>query len=471
MADKPNGKMIYTVAGIFIMIFSVLIGYLIYFNIFKRREMSTNSHNTRMNHLEAEVIRGNIYDTTGTKLLATTDEEGKRVYPYDELYAHAVGYAAKGKTGAEALANSELLYPNYNLVSIFKMGFFNKKFQGRDVVLTIDTDYQEAVQKAMRRKKGSVVVLEASSGRILSMYSSPNFNPNNIKSDWEELNTDETNSPLLNRATKGLYPPGSIFKVVTTLAYMNESPTHDFTYDCTGSIKGEQDGKEYTISCYNHTAHGEVDLEKAFAKSCNSYFIALSRILPYETLKQTAEALGFNKGIETQVGYTAGRFSLQAHSNAFEKDATAIGQGRTLTNPFHMAFLTAAIANDGVAMSPYLVQYSMNQNRQIKDNHKAKEIGPLMDEEQAKQLQHLMEGVLDYGTGVTLPEKGLIVGGKTGTAQNETADDHSWFMGYAKDPKDSTKPTLAFAILVEGGGRGAQSLAVADAILDVYRNK
>jgi len=462
---KRDKKMIYTVAAIFMIIFAVLIGYLIYFTIFKQKEMSIHTQNNRLNGLESEVVRGNIYDSK-RKLLATTDEVGNRVYPYDKLYAHVVGYSQYGKTGVEALANSELLYPNYSFISIFKMAFMNEKFKGRDVVLTLEHKYQNAVAEAMSGKRGGVVVLEATTGKIKAMYSSPNFDPNEIEINWSKLNSDEENSPLLNRATKGLYPPGSIFKVVTTLAYMRQSNALDFHYNCKGSISGEN----YTIKCYNGTAHGEVDLSQAFAKSCNSYFVALSESLPEGTLKSVAEAVGFNGSLDVDFGYSTSRFNLTSTDSAFEKAATAIGQGKTLTTPLHMAILAAAISNDGVCMEPYLVEYAMKQNGQIKDRNMPVVGETLMTEEEAYTLQKLMEGVLDFGTAVTLPEKNLVVGGKTGTAQNETSEDHSWFMGYAKDPNDESKAPIAFAVVVEGGGRGAQALSVSNRILEAYRS-
>lgn len=462
---KQDRKMIYTIAAIFMIVFAILIGYLIYFTIFKQKEMSIHTQNNRLNNLEAEVVRGNIYDST-LQLLATTDEDGNRVYPYKNTYAHVVGYSQYGKTGVEALANSELLYPNYSFLSILKMAFMNEKFEGRDVVLTLDHQYQEAIAEAMSGKRGGVVVIEATTGKIKAMYSSPNFDPNKIATNWTALNSDEDNSPLLNRATKGLYPPGSIFKVITTLAYMRQNSPLDFHYNCTGSISG--DG--YTIKCYNGTAHGKVDLSKAFAKSCNSYFVALSEALPQEALKEAAEAVGFNKPLAINFGYSVSRFSLTDTDSAFEKGATAIGQGRTLTTPLHMAILAASIANDGVSMKPYLVEYARKQNGQIKDRNMPVVGETLMTEEEAYTLQELMEGVLDFGTAVTLPEKGLVVGGKTGTAQNETSEDHSWFMGYAKDPNDESKAPIAFAVVVEGGGKGAQALSISNSILEAYRH-
>lgn len=489
-------KMIYTIAAIFILMFAVLIGYMAYFTIFKQKQMAVHPQNTRLNSLESEVIRGNIYDTY-TKLLATTTQEGERSYPYKNLYSHPIGYSQSGKMGIEALANQQLLYPSYDLVSLFKAVFMNKKFEGRDVVLTLDHHYQEAIAQAMEGRRGGVVVMEATTGKIKGMYSTPNFDPNKIVANWSALNTDTEDTPLLNRATKGLYPPGSIFKIVTTLAYMqsHEGEPLDFTHNCTGSISG----KDYTIKCFNQTAHGNVDLKEAFAKSCNTYFIALAESLPAGALKTAAESVGYNHSLDFDMDYSVSRFSLNEKgsndnsketqtgdkkgtdktdadntdtvpiSSDFEKAATAIGQGKTLTTPLHMAMLAAAIVNDGLEMKPYLIEYSMNKNGSIKMSNKPKQMGPLMTEAQAKFLQELMERVVDHGTAVSLPEKGLIVGGKTGTAQNETEADHSWFMGYAKDPEGKKAP-IAFAVVVEGGGKGAQSLTVSDSILKAYRS-
>ena len=135
--------------------FGLLIGYFIYFTTFKQKQMSIHPQNTRLNNLENEVVRGDIYDTN-LVLLATTEND-TRSYPRKSLYAHAVGYSQSGKTGVEALANTQLLYPNYSLVALFKNAFLNEKFEGRDVVLTLDDRYQTAIAEAMGERKGGDV--------------------------------------------------------------------------------------------------------------------------------------------------------------------------------------------------------------------------------------------------------------------------------------------------------------------------
>ncbi|MDF2612605.1 MAG: penicillin-binding protein transpeptidase [Clostridia bacterium] len=462
MVDK-NRKIIYTITSIFIGMFALLILYIVYFTAIKQKQISVHPYNTRLNTLEQEVIRGDIYDAN-MKILATT-ANNKREYPKGSLYAHAVGYSQRGKTGVEALANTELLYPDYNLVSLFKNAFANEKFEGRDIVLTLDDRYQAAVAKAMKGKKGGVIVIEPATGKIKAMYGSPGFDPNNINQDWESLTQDTKNSPLLNRTTNGLYPPGSIFKIITALAYISENKGEnlDFMYECTGKITGD----DYSIQCYNKTAHGHLDLMGAFYKSCNTYFVKLGETISVKSLKNTAEKLGFNHPLYFDMDYARSKFQLVETESPFEKAATFIGQGKTLTTPLHMAMIASCIANDGVMMKPYLLDYSMNKKGSVKVKYLPQYKEAIMEEETAKVLQDMMTGVVSEGTAAKLKRENIIVGGKTGTAQNETSEDHSWFMGFAKY-KNEDKNKLAFAVIVENGGKGAKALDVTDKILSVY---
>nr|WP_302595333.1 penicillin-binding transpeptidase domain-containing protein [uncultured Cellulosilyticum sp.] len=460
---NQDQQIIYMITGIFVAMFMLLIGYFIYFTVVKEKQIAVHPQNTRLNAMEKEVIRGTIYDTNMVVLATTENEE--RTYPRGKLYAHAVGYATNGKTGAEALANTQLLYPDYSVTSLFKAAFLDEKFEGRDVVLTLDDRYQSAVAEAMSGERGGVVILEPSTGKIRAMYASPGFNPNDIAENWDELRTDEKNTPLVNRATQGLYPPGSIFKVVTALAYMEKQGDEslDFTYNCTGEVSGD----DYTIQCYDHIAHGEVNLETAFAKSCNSYFVKLGEQLSVGELKAAAEKLGFNKDLSFDMAYSKSKFQLTSSDSEFEKAATAIGQGRTLVTPLHMAMVAGMIANDGVSMKPYLMDYSMSKKGSIKVKNMPTYEGAVLDEATATKLQKLMLAVTANGTASSLSYNGMTVGGKTGTAQNETSADHSWFMGFAKDDAD-TKDAIAFAVVVEGGAQSVRAVSVVQKILNVY---
>ncbi|MGL4363290.1 MAG: penicillin-binding transpeptidase domain-containing protein [Cellulosilyticaceae bacterium] len=453
-----NNKTIYTIATVFIVIFSALTIYMAYFTIVKSKSIAIHPYNRRLDHLEDEVIRGTIYDENGKVLAETIDN--KRNYPYGNTFAHAVGYSQRGKYGIEAIGNIELIYPDYTIPSLFAYAFNNEKFQSYDVVTTLNANIQQAAAKALGNKKGAAIVMEPTTGKIIAMYSSPAFDPNTIKEDWEKLSSDKTNSPLLNRATQGLYPPASVFKIITTIAYLTKDAEGDFEYTCTGKfVKGE-----HTIACYNDIKHGNVDLKNAFAKSCNTYFLALSEKVDEKQLQNTAEKLLFNKSLSDQLQHKISSINL-LDDTVFDALASYIGQGKVLVSPFHMAILASVIYNDGVLMNPYIIDYSMNKNGKVHFKNLPQYSGALLDETISQKIKDLMINVVENGTGKRTLRKDLEIGGKTGTAQNETGIDHSWFVGFA-DKKDGSKNPITFAVIVEQGGQGAQALDITNSILN-----
>ena len=154
--------------------------------------------------------------------------------------------------------------------------------------LTYRYDIQSAAGDLLGSTKGAVVVMEPSTGRILAMQAYPDFDPNTVSGDWDYLTTDE-DSPLVNRATQGLYPPGSTFKIITALAAMECVPDwQSFTYDC----RGEAEFENKVIHCYNNKAHGTVDMEEAMAESCNCYFAALAEKIGAENLSKVMKECG-----------------------------------------------------------------------------------------------------------------------------------------------------------------------------------
>lgn len=459
-----NKKVIYSVLGLFTAIFLLLAGYMAYFTAFESQSIVMHPSNRRLDHLENEVIRGSIYDNNGNILAETQD--GVRTYPYGSRYAHIVGYTGVGKYGIEALSNVELLYPDYNIKSIFENTFTGKKFEGRNVVLTLDDRLQKASAEALEGYKGAVVILEPSTGKIKAMYSNPTFNPNKLVANWDSLTSDDKNSPLVNRATQGLYPPGSIFKIIPAIALIESNPNYmDISYYCNGKISKD----DYTIQCYDGVAHGEVTLKEAFEKSCNAYFIHLEDYVSPKVLQQTGEKLLFNQLLPVDVEYNKSRLLLGTNNTNFDISATYIGQGKTLVTPLHMAMIASAIANDGVLMAPYVFDYSANQNGRVLMKNLPEYYKALMDENVAKELQKLMTGVVDRGTATRLAMSGIEIAGKTGTAQNETGQDHSWFMGFAYKT-DNPDEEIAFAVIVENGGNGSKALEVTKEFLKTFKN-
>ena len=225
-----------------------MMGYISYFNVVKSRDIISSPYNKRQDSYADRVIRGKILDRNGNVLAQTNvaeDGTETREYPYNNIFAHVVGYTAQGKSGLESVSNFELLTSNAFFVDKLKNEFQDKKNQGDNVVTTLDTNLQEAAYDALGSNKGAVVVMDPSTGKILAMVSKPDFDPNTVSQNWNELSTSE-DSVLLNRATQGQYAPGSTFKLVTTLEFMRENADFDsYSYNCTGSIESG----DVTIHC------------------------------------------------------------------------------------------------------------------------------------------------------------------------------------------------------------------------------
>ena len=227
-------------------------------------------------------------------------------------------------------------------------------------------------------------MMEADTGKILAMVSKPDYDPNDIASDWQTLNTDEENSPLLNRATGGSYAPGSVFKIVTTLAYMRQNSNYsDYSYNCSGSIT--EDGT--TIPCAGGNIHGQEDLRSSFANSCNSSFANIGLQLDISGFRDTADDLLFNSPLPGVLDYTKSSFVLDQDSPTSEIMMTAMGQGRTTVSPYHMALITQAIANGGTLMEPYLVDSVTNYTGTEVRRNVPKSYARLMTSDEASQLK------------------------------------------------------------------------------------
>lgn len=224
------------------------------------------------------------------------------------MFAHVVGYEANGKSGLEALANSSLMSTHHEYIDRFKNDLLDLKNPGDSVVTTLNATLQEAAYNALGGYNGAVVVMDPQTGAVLASVSKPDFDPNTVEENWDTLVNDTTSSILLNRASQGAYPPGSIFKVVMSLAYLRKHGTlDDFSYNCTGSIT--EDG--HTIPCFDGEVHGEVDFTTAFAESCNTSFVQMGLDLGASSIQKTAEDLLFNTDLPISLDYRKSTIDLK----------------------------------------------------------------------------------------------------------------------------------------------------------------
>lgn len=233
-----TGKEYVIVAYLFVGIFLSLIGYMVYFNVKLKDDVINSPYNSRQNAYEERIVRGEILANDGTVLARTdTDEEGNetRVYPMGEVFAHVVGYMASGKSGLESSENYTLLTSHANPVEKVTNEFREEKNKGDNLVTTLDANLQQVAYDALQTN-GAVVVMEPDTGKILACVSKPDFDPNTLAEQWDEIVNDSENSSLVNRAFQGLYPPGSTFKIVTALSYLRQNGTLDgFSFDCEGN--------------------------------------------------------------------------------------------------------------------------------------------------------------------------------------------------------------------------------------------
>ena len=454
--NKEKNRIIIVLTG-FCMLFTILIGYLSYFQVFKAEAVKNNSYNKRLWLNEENVLRGSILDRNGRVLVYSekNDKSSTRYYKYGNLYSHIIGYSYReyGKAGLELAYNNALLNINENAAINEIKNLVLPSSVGNDLRLTIDHSLQEKARGLLKGRKGAIVAMNPRTGEIYAMVSLPDFDTSNLRENWKSISEDP-NSPLLNRATQGLYTPGSVFKIITTVAAL-ETPELEKHYSCSGTTK--IDG--YIFKDYNSKAHGEVDLKKAFVKSCNTYFAEKSLIIGKEKLGNTAEKFMFNNKISFDLPTKISQFSYKGNIGKTDLAASGIGQGKTLVTPLNMAMVASSIANDGVMVKPILVKEIVNKDGKILRTNKTEILSTVGSSALTNEVKEMMMEVVQSGTGTNGRIKNVKVAGKTGTAENPSGNTHSWFVGFAP----AMEPKIAVAVILEEsgttGGQGAAPIA------------
>ncbi len=464
---RSQNPEILAVTYVFAALFVLMIGYFVYFNAFVSKNVINSAYNVRINSFADTVVRGNIVSSDGTVLAETlVDENGNetRYYPMGRIFAHAVGTSEINQSGIELSQNFYMLQSNGNPFLNALQDIRGEKNQGDQIVSTLNAKLQEVAYNALGYNDGAVIAIEPATGRVLVMVSKPDFDPNTLLTDYESIVAEEGNDSLLNKTTFGLFVPGSIFKTLTSLAYIRSGADYNsYYYTCEGQIN--LGGEEY-ITCFDQTVHGGENFVDSFANSCNASFGNIGLSLPDNLLKDTCESLFFNNELPTEIPHTKSSFSLASDDSDWQTAATAIGQGHTQVTPLQMAMIAAAIANGGNMMQPYMVDAveTAGGGHRVK-KYMPESYGQVMTTQEADLLGQLMEAVVNYGTATSLSGYGYSVAGKTGTAELSGKGDNSWFIGYA--PVE--QPQIAICVLVENDeGYYESALPVANAVLQAY---
>ena len=445
VTDMQNGMKISMkrVFWLLVVLFVMILGKLFKTVAYDRQMIASSSYNSRLGYDSGDFKRGTIYDVDGN-VMAESVKDGdryKRQYPYGRAAAHITGYTGSGAVGIEAAENFTLLGLNNEISQRAENILHGVEMQGNDVHLTVDMDIQQLAYELLGNNKGAAVVMNPTTGAIIAMASTPAYNPNTVNADWNELANDSS-SPMLNRATQGLYPPGSTFKIVTALAAMrNMANIDDFTFDC----EGEVEIGNSVIHCYNSRAHGRLNIDDAMAVSCNSTFATLGKTIGAAKLRETADNLNANSAITLEVPLSQSSVSLSRFSSDSELAETSIGQGKTVVTPLYMAMLISSVANDGQMMQPYMVSSITDSAGNTVSTTVPKVYDTVMTAQEADRLTEMLIQVINRGTGTAAQLKGYQAAGKTGTAENENENDHSWFVGFAS----TDNPQVAVAVILE----------------------
>lgn len=391
--------------------------------------------NKRSLILASKTERGSLLSSDGVIIAKSTRDKNafKRVYPFGKQFSHITGYFSLryGATGAE-FAFNEALSGNPE-----KRFWSDGTEKPSDIKLSVDKEMQLKAYSLLKRK-GAILACEVKTGRIICMVSYPSFDPNSIDRDFQKLK-DDSDSPLLNRATSGIYPPGSTFKIVTLASYLENGGSLETVYEAPAvySIGG------FRITNYDKKGFGSLNVKRAFALSVNTVFAQIAIDTGPQSFKHYLERSGFYE--KTGIELNEGRSRIPKN---FEDPVvlawSAVGQAELAVTPIQMLTFVSAIANDGLMISPSILNNPENQH-----------FRRICSKETAEKVKSAMVEAVRRGTGIRAALREHEVAGKTGTAETEGSKPHAWFAGFAP----AENPQIAVVVVVENSGSGGEVAA------------
>lgn len=440
--------------------------------MFRQASLNNDPHNVRVRDAEFSQNRGNIL--VGSRPIATTtSSNGKfayqRVYLSGPKYAPITGYYSYyyGRSMLEQTQNAQLTgTSDAQWLSRITGTLSGHKPEGGSITTTINAKAQDAAWNGLKGKKGAVVALDYTTGAVLAMASSPSYDPNELASHhlndttraWKNLVADPS-SPLSNRATREIYPPGSTFKLVTAAAALQNG------YHPNSMVDSPENwilpGTRTPLTNETNCGGSRITLAHALDISCNTAFGKVGVSLGQDKIRDQAERFGFGKVVNSDVSSVASRFPQNLTDAQLAQ--SSIGQFDVAASPLQMAMVTAGIANGGKLMTPYLTAQVRASNLQVVSEHHPKQMSQPMTKESAEQLKAMMVSVVNNGTGKRARINGTTVGGKTGTAQTvQGKAPYAWFVGWSDNPHVAVAvfiQSLDTAINEISGGRLAAPIA------------
>ena len=456
--DKPIRRLFW----LFVLLFVALVVQLTYVQVFDASDLKAKPTNTRAVEQEMKVERGVIVSADGVEL-AVNREEGQyylREYPQRGLTSPWLGYNSLryGRAGVERVYNEELSGKSGLLgITGYWDELIGKTHRGADLKLTVNVALQRVAAEALGDRKGAVVALDPRTGAVLAMVSYPRYDPNGLIDSntmgtvWSEINYDP-DTPLLNRAVQGRYPPGSVFKTIVAAAALDTgAATPDSRFVDTGSVTAGG----FVVDNYGDSVYGEHDFTKAFASSINTTFAKLGVELGADVLAKYAADFGFGKDSPWPLGGATSVFPDAGSMDKAHIAQASYGQGQVLASPLQIALAVAAVANQGRIMKPYLVAQVLDYHKKVLDETEPSVWLQPISSRTADTLKDLMVEAVANGTGTRAALSGVQVAGKTGTAEVADGEPHAWFAGFAP----AQDPQVVVAVLVENAGAGGSVAA------------
>ena len=409
-------------------------------NVTRQEPLNANQQNRRVMDARFAQDRGAILvgNTPIAQSAAVKDQyKYQRSYPKAELYAPITGYYSYlyGSTGLESSMSEQLSgQDNSQFLNRMIDAAAGRTPKGASVETTIDAKAQQAAWDGLGTKTGAVVAIDTKTGAIKAMVSTPGFDPNKLathdlaasQKTWKSLNADAS-KPMLNRATRNIYSPGSTFKLVVAAAALESGLTPDSKVDATNY---KLPGSTRVIA--ENCGGSKITLEHSLKVSCNPSFARLGASLGQDALRAQAEKFGFGQKFLPELGAVASRFpdNLDSAQTAM----SSLGEYEVAATPLQMAMIAAAIANDGVVMEPYVVSRVRSPDLEVLSQAEPKQASVAVSQATAAELRQMMEVVVASGTGTQAKISGLEIGGKTGTAVTDRVRlPYTWFVGYAKE--------------------------------------
>jgi peptidoglycan glycosyltransferase len=463
---------------LFVAGFVGLVVMLVYWQVYSREALANNPENGFQTQRSVSSPRGLILAGDGETVLAKSVKRGTptgpvydRVYPLGEPFANVVGYWSTryGATGIEIGNNSDLSSvagEPETLDDLINRATGGPQ-PGNNVVLTLDPELQELAYQELSASstgRGAVVALNPKTGEILAMATSPSFDPNDVDENYPELASAE-DAPLVDRAAQSLYPPGSVFKVITAAAALEQGVSPQQTFFDSGVY--ELPG--YTVRNFEGKDYGEVTFTRALAYSINVVFAKIAvEIVGAEALTQMAVNFGFGDPYDDFPLPVSGSSVNSLPPEQWTTGTlaqTGFGQGEVQTNAFEMALVAGAVANDGKIMEPRIVREVRSPDGIILDKPTPSVRRQALPPSTANTLNVMMQEVVIQGGFTVVEIPGMKVAGKTGTAESGNGPPHSWWITFA--PADD--PEIAMCVMIENGGRADRSaMPLASRLMKAY---